>query len=289
VALRKLFGGKRGPREQDLTIDDLITLERYPEAEEKLRAKLSYDPRDLHSRLRLADVLMQIGQRVQAVDEYLLVAEGYGRDGFYDKASALLAKIGRYLPDNEKIRAKLAGLDRAKRQERRRDLMTEGLLHGQREAEGGRSAVELQLLWQNLAETELLERLSDGQFRRLFGAVRMQRAGRGEVLVEVGSEKEEIYLIGRGEIEVASERDGRPMVLRTFGPGDVIGDRALLEHKPWPATYRVAQESILLALDKAGLEQALTGESDPKAFLDLLRQRNDHGVFDALKRMGIGA
>jgi Cyclic nucleotide-binding domain len=292
VALRDLFGGKRSSHQHELTIDDLITLERYEEAEQKLRSKLSFDPRDLHSRLKLADVLMQVGQRVQAVDEYLVVAESYGRDGFYDKASALLAKIGRYLPGNEKIRAKLSSLERAKSQERRRELVVEGLLHGQRGAEvgGGLSAVGLQQLWHNLAESVFLERLSDGQVRRLFGAVRLRQLNPGERLVEAGSPLEEIFVIGRGEVEAVAVVEGdRRTALRTFGPGDVIGDRALLEHQPWPADYEASQESVVLALDKSGLEQAMTGESDPKGFLDLLRQRHDQGVFESMRRMGLAS
>lgn len=289
MALRRLFGSRKSSGEQALTIDDLIALERFVEAEEKLRHRLNVDPRDLHSRLKLADLLMRVGERVQAVDEYLLVAEAYGRDGFYDKASALLGKIGRYLPDNEKIRAKLSHLDRAKRQERRRSVVVETLLSAPTVggSTAGRSAVELQLLWNNLSESPLVERLSDVQLRRLFGAFRFRYALGGEVLIEAQSKHEEIFVVGSGEIEVVGEAAGG--ALRTFGPGSVHGDRSLLEHRPWPASYRAAKTSVVLVLDKEGLEQAMTGESDPRGFLELLRgQRNDKEVYDLARRRATG-
>lgn len=288
MALKKLFGGKKASNEASLTIDDLIALERFGEAEEKLRHRLNIDGRDLHHRLKLADLLMRIGERVQAVDEYLLVAEGYARDGFYDKASALLSKIGRYLPDNEKIRIKIAALDRAKRQERRRALVVEGLLHAQTEGDSttGRSAVELQQLWNNLAETPMVQRLSDVQLRRFFGAVRVLHIPSGAKLVAAGSHHEEIFLVGKGHIEAVTEGShGELSVVRAFGPGELLGDRSLLEHKPWPATYRSSRASVVMALDKGGLQQVLTGESDPKGLLDHLRaQRNDKDVYDLCRR-----
>jgi len=288
LALKKLFGGKKVESEALLTIDDLIALERYGEAEEKLRHRLNIDGRDLHHRLKLADLLMRIGERVQAVDEYLLVAEGYARDGFYDKASALLSKIGRYLPDNEKIRTKIAALGRAKRQERRRAVVVEGLLNAQTEGAGttGRSAVELQQLWSNLAESPMVDRLSDAQLRRFFSAVRVLHMPSGAKLVEAGSKHEEIFLVGKGQIEAVVEGShGELSVVRAFGPGQLLGDRSLLEHKPWAATYRCAQASVVMALDRGGLEHVLTGESDPKGLLDHLReQRNDKDVYDLCRR-----
>jgi tetratricopeptide (TPR) repeat protein len=289
LALKNLFGGKKVESEAQLTIDDLIALERFGEAEEKLRHRLNIDGRDLHHRLKLADLLMRIGERVQAVDEYLLVAEGYARDGFYDKASALLSKIGRYLPDNEKIRTKIAALDRAKRQERRRAVVVEGLLNAQTEGAGktGRSAVELQQLWSNLTESPMVDRLSDVQLRRFFGAVRVLYLPSGAKLVEAGSQREEIYLVGKGEIEAVGQGShGKLSVVRSFGPGQLIGDRSLLEHKPWPAVYRTSRASVVMALDKGGLEHVLTGESDPKGLLDHLReQRNDKDVYDLCRRL----
>jgi CRP-like cAMP-binding protein len=289
LALKNLFGGKKIVDEASLTIDDLIALERFGEAEEKLRHRLNIDGRDLHHRLKLADLLMRIGERVQAVDEYLLVAEGYARDGFYDKASALLSKIGRYLPDNEKIRIKIAALDRAKRQERRRALVVEGLLNAQTDGLGttGRSAVELQQLWSNLADSPMVERLTDAQLRRFFGAVRVLHLPSGAKLVEESSNKEEIFLVGKGQVEAVTQgKKGEFSVVRAFGPGQLLGDRSLLEHKPWPATYRCSQASVIMALDKGGLEQVLTGEPDPKGLLDHLReQRNDKDVYDLCRRM----
>ncbi len=62
-------------------------------------------------------------------------------------------------------------------------------------------------------------------------------------------------------------------MLRSFEPGDLIGERALLEHQPWPATYRVAESGMVLKLDPSGLESALHGNPDPRSLLNALREQ----------------
>ena len=291
MAINKWFGPGKGDRPQDLSIDDLIALGRYEEAEQALRSRLRSSPRDLHSRLRLAEVLKSQRRGSDAVDEYLLVAQAYARDGFYDKALALLAKVSKLAPGDDKIALKIEGLRRAKNLEQRRDLVIDSLLERRGtglESRTGTLAFELQRLWTQLAASPLLERLSDEQLRNLFGAFRIERVERGQELARKGETKEVIYLLGEGEIEVRvrPRSRGTETVLRAFSPGDLVGDRALLEHRPWPARYVASQDCTVLLLDREGLEKALTGEGDPRGLLDALReQRHDHQILDSLEEM----
>src|SRR4029079_6014436 len=95
LAFKSWFGGGQKQPPTEYTIDDLIVLERYEEAEEKLRGKLKAAPQDLHTHLRLAEVYTQLKQFGKAVDEFGYVAEEYAADGFYDKGIALLSKAMR--------------------------------------------------------------------------------------------------------------------------------------------------------------------------------------------------
>lgn len=291
MALKDWLRGRSS--DESYSVDDLIALERYDEAESQLRLELKRHSRDLHLRLKLADLLMKSGKRVEAVDEYIVVADSYARDGFYDKASALLSKVARLLPNDEKIPLKLEALERLKRFERRRDVVIDSLVAAHKAGEGGSgsSAFELQQLWRNLTESPIIERLSEEQLKRLFAQFEVVRLEENEVVAREGEKREEILLLARGELSARTRlRTGRLTTLRSFAPGQLLGDRALLEHQPWAAEYAASKESVVLRLTRDALERALVGEDDPKGLLDALRaQRNDHQVAASMQKIAESA
>jgi len=107
VAINWFRGGKKQEEPQDYTIDDLFVLERYEEAETRLRARLKDNPTDLHSHLKLAEVYTELRQFEKAVDEYVFVAEEYAQDGFHDKGIALLSKAMKLAPLDQTLRFKV--------------------------------------------------------------------------------------------------------------------------------------------------------------------------------------
>jgi CRP-like cAMP-binding protein len=285
VALKSWFrGGGDKSAEQGYTIDDLIVLERYEEAAERLRAKLKTNPQDLHSHLKLAEVYEQLQQVGSAVDEYSFVADEYALDGFYDKGLALLSKAFRLAPSDASLRAKIDQLQREKSMEQVRAMAIEGL----REAGGdGTSALELQRLWHNLAGSTLVERLPPEQLKRLISLMEIVHLDANTLLAEEGSRAQELLLIVRGVIEATvSDPWGRESTVRSFTGGDVVGESALLERSAWPARYRVSERATLLRLTRGGLEKALLGNPDPRGFLEVLReQRNDRMVASTVARI----
>ncbi len=274
----KLFGRSGGSAKQSgPSIEDLVVLERYEEAIELLEARIKTNPRDLHSNLRLAEVYAQAGKGPKALDRYLFVADSYSEDGFYDKALALLAKLSRLAPADDTLTAKIQWLQRMKNLEHSRAGVIEGLLQGdmKRSPLERTSPVEAQRVWQGLAKSKLVQYLPPDQLRRLFRAVAIQDWDEGELLAERGSEIERMFVVASGTVEafVMPPETGGKLQIRTFSDGDMFGERALLEHKPWPASYRVIQRARVLRIDRAGLEQALAGNPDPRALLEALRQQ----------------
>ena len=69
MAFKKWFPGreKSESAEPALTIDDLIELQRFDEAEDLLRAKLKSNANDLHAQLKLADLYRRSGRGGKAV------------------------------------------------------------------------------------------------------------------------------------------------------------------------------------------------------------------------------
>jgi len=281
------FRGKKQQEPQDYTIDDLIVLERYEEAERRLLARLKDNPNDLHSHLKLAEVYTELRRFEKAVDEYVYVAEEYAQDGFHDKGIALLSKAMKFAPLDPSLRFKVEKLQREKSMEHVRSLALEGL----RQAGGtqaGTSALELKRLWHNLATSTMVQGLAGTgeQLKRLFAAMELVRFEPGAVLVREGSRDAFLLLIVIGVVDAAAEAGGRVMTLRSFTSGDIVGEGVLLERGAWPADYRAAEAVSALKLTREGLEKCLVGNSDPRGFLETLRgQHNDRDVLATVRRL----
>jgi hypothetical protein len=289
VVFKKLFGGGGGEKtQQELDVDDLIVLERYPEAEARLKAKLRLAPNDLHSHGKLAEVYTAVKEYAKAVEEYVYLADEYADDGFWDKALALLAKAAKLAPLDASLPQRLDRLEQKKRLEHTREMAVEGLSLQRREDGDARamSLLEAQQIWRDLADTALVQRLGADQLRRLLAAMVTLRLATGTAVAERGGRQEELHLVARGTLEAVVLLATGATIVRSFGGGDIVGESALFEHRPWPATYRAAERCVLLRLDKTGLEQALMGNADPRGLLDALReQRHDQAVAASVQRL----
>ena len=288
--LKKLFGkGSPVPATHELTIEDLVVLERYEEALERLEKKTQENPNDLHSHLRLAEVYAQVGKGAKALDEYLYVADMYTDDGFYDKALAQLSKVARLAPSDDTVRARMQRIQRLKALEHSRVLAIEGLVQAQsgQDPLARTSPVEVEHLWQGLASTAVVERLSGDQLKRLFAGCELWTGEAGREIAARGSRDEFLLILITGAAEALyTAVNGQRFQLRSFAPGDIFGEGSLLEHKPWPADYRVTERAKFVKVGALGLEGALTGNPDPRALLDALRaQRCDQAVASAVARL----
>ena len=292
MAINKWFGGggkKKPPEPQELSIDDLIVLERYDEAGERLRARLKDNPNDLHSHLKLADVYTQLRQFDKAVDEYGYVAEEYAQDGFHDKGLALLSRAMKLAPHDASLYAKVEKFQREKDMEHARDLALEGLQRAGG-VEGGTSMLELRRLWHHLTVCSLVQRLPGDQLKRLFANMDLVRFEPGSVLAREGSQEAFLLLIVTGVVDASIQDGGRAMTVRSFTSGDILGEAVVLERAAWPATYRVSEALVGLKLRREGLELSLVGNPDPRNYLETLReQHNDRDVAATVRRLRGGS
>jgi CRP-like cAMP-binding protein len=272
-------GGDEG--DDDRSIEDLIVLERYEEAEERLKARLKLNPHDLHSHLKLADVYTALRQVDKAVDEYLFVAEEYAEDGFYDKGIALLARAQKLMPADETLRVKVLAYQEVKGLEHKRTAAVEGLRQGRFPAADSNAwALEVQRHWHRIAGSRAIQRLPPDQVSRLFAAAELLSLPANAVLVREGDTRAELFLVVQGVIAAGIDDAGASGTsVRTFTSRDILGERVMFERQPWPATFRVVEPALVIKLDRDGLEHALRGNPDPRRFLDALRgQGSDREV-----------
>ncbi len=286
LVFKKLFGGgdRTAAPDEASTIEDLIVLERYQEAVDRLKQRLRGNVEDLHGHLRLAEAYAGLEEFDKAADEFVFVAEEYAQDGFYDRGMALLLKAKRFIPLDAALDERIEQLRLAKDSERSRALALEGIREGR--PSGATAALQVQRLWHHVAPSQLARNLTPEQLKQLFAAMDLVSLDADAVLAELGSTDARLYFILQGVVAAHATVRGKETELRTFGPGDVIGESVLLERRSWPADYRVSEPGRALTLTREGLEKALVGNPDPRGLLNALRkQRNDEEVLTNLRRL----
>lgn len=96
---------------------------------------------------------------------------------------------------------------------------------------------------------EVLARLAPRLEQKLF-------AGR-ERLFRLGDPGDSLYIVDRGRVEVFLEISGKPLTLNEMGPGQVLGEMAVIDGKPRSANAIALEETCIWCLDRQSFMDAL--------------------------------
>lgn len=112
----------------------------------------------------------------------------------------------------------------------------------------------------------------------------------GHVLCHEGAYEDVFYILAEGGAEISKamgDEEGE-RVLRMAGPGDLIGEMALIQNAPRSATVRATSECTVLEMDKGDFETMLA--RSPRMALDIIRitlnrlRENDQRMIDDLQK-----
>ena len=84
----------------------------------------------------------------------------------------------------------------------------------------------------------------------------------GEVLFREGDPPDTAYLIETGGIEVRARQRGKDVVLSLLGPGDLVGEMAVIDDSPRTATATAISDTVLFPIDRSQIAERLAG-TDP--------------------------
>ena len=105
---------------------------------------------------------------------------------------------------------------------------------------------------------------------------RLQLAA-GDIVFREGDPPTSAFLVESGQIEILTQQEGVPLVLSVLGPGDLLGEMAVIDDAPRTATARALTESRLIEVDRTQINERIDA-SDPivRALLkgQLTRYRN---------------
>ncbi len=114
-----------------------------------------------------------------------------------------------------------------------------------------------------LKNIPLFADLPDEDLERLGQMVIRVDLPAGEELFAEGSYGDRAYIIQEGELEIIKSSSGREVLLALRGPGEVIGEIALLEDLPRMASARARTEVSMLSIDRQQLQELM--ETSPSA------------------------
>jgi CRP-like cAMP-binding protein len=247
-------------------------------------------PDQASARLRLADRLAQRGDVESAIIEYFSVVESYVENDLHEKAVRLLRRMSELAPGRGDVDERLAKLSGVAATLARRDLHIARLARRAPATLQPSSidAAELRRFWNEFGASPVVTELDDGALALLLAACEVQRIGPMTVVVRAGQWQPRCYLIAEGGIEAGGPGPGgKPASLLRFGPGDVIGDRALLEDAPWAAEHRTTDEAstTVLRLTRRRLAELAQDEEQLELLFGVLRRHGrDRDVEAVLRR-----
>jgi CRP-like cAMP-binding protein len=107
------------------------------------------------------------------------------------------------------------------------------------------------------ADTDFLRvsELFENQPAEVLGAVlaqgRLEEYGPGDVVFRQGEPGDRLYIVKRGVLEVLAAQEGsEPQAVAYLGPGEVMGELALLTGSPRTATVRSPERATLFTLER---------------------------------------
>ena len=104
----------------------------------------------------------------------------------------------------------------------------------------------------------------------------------GDVIIEEGSESEEMYVVAEGELVVTKLSGGKEVELARINPGEVVGEIALLDEAPRTATVAASAKTLAIKIPVSAFE-ALLG--DPRVVRRMFRTVTSRlrGIEDTLR------
>lgn len=125
------------------------------------------------------------------------------------------------------------------------------------------TAEQLAAMAERLNKTEIFRHVSLAHLENLSRAIETVALDDGQTLFNQGDEGDAMYLVEAGGVDIFTRyQDGREERQRTFGPGDVVGEFALLDGAPRSASARANGPARLLRLQRQVFMRFISSRPD---------------------------
>jgi hypothetical protein len=141
----------------------------------------------------------------------------------------------------------------------------------------------------HLRSTDLFAGLSDGEAAVLGTFMERQQAAPGDVIIRQGDPGDALYLIEAGRVEVRRQLpDGRAVVLAILGPGEYVGEIALITSGERTTDVVALDDVRLLGLSRDDYRRYLSHLVDVERQVSLTATRRAANVLRAVSEAAKG-
>jgi CRP-like cAMP-binding protein len=123
---------------------------------------------------------------------------------------------------------------------------------------------------------------------RLRPLALVRRFARGELVFAAGDPADGLHIVQSGEVRVTKmDERGREVEIARLGPGEILGEAAVLAAKEFPLFAQAARESATLFLPKAVLLRAIQSDSKLGQELIVLLARKCLALNKRIESLGL--
>jgi CRP/FNR family transcriptional regulator len=120
-----------------------------------------------------------------------------------------------------------------------------------------------------LRHSFLFEPAGDAELDDIVAKATFRRYAAGEYIFWEGDRPDRFFLLTEGRVKVVKHGNaGRETVVAFFQPGEVFGEVAVLENKPYPASCVVVKDCTVMVLDRVEFQSFI--KSHPALALALV-------------------
>lgn len=191
-------------------------------------------------RVRIGDAYQKLGQKADAVKQYIHAADLYAEGGFVVKALAQYKLALRLEPANKDAQGRIELLHSNKTVS---ELKLEPIEDGAQEPT--RSVIPL------------FSDFTQDEFNDFTKRMIIHTMPPGKAIIKEGDTGRSVFILTRGSVKVAATVMGKKVDLATLQASDFFGEIAFLTGKPRTATVETTEESDVLEVGEEDLNDMI--------------------------------
>ena len=116
-------------------------------------------------------------------------------------------------------------------------------------------------LFSQQSDHPLFRYFTDAERQKIEKIAEVKRIAEGGYLIRASEIDSTLFAVEDGHLDIVAMRDGKPTVVATVGPGDVLGEVAFIDDSPRSVSVRAGEETVTVrAWNKKALSEALAFE-----------------------------
>ncbi len=121
-----------------------------------------------------------------------------------------------------------------------------------------------------LKKTSLFKGLSDDMLNALAETTHARKLAPGDVLMRKGDPGDSLFIINEGWVKIVTlDKKGDELIINKCGPGEIIGEMALLDSGPRSASVIALENSEALELKREAFQDVI--DHHPEVSLSIIR------------------